>query len=60
MGAAMPAVLVEFGFLSNPEEVERLGDPEYQNRLTEALTRALVRYRAAPVRAASGGLEVAE
>lgn len=61
MGAAMPAVLVELGFLSNPEEVERLGDPEYQNRLIEALTRALVRYRASPLRSADGGgIEVAE
>jgi N-acetylmuramoyl-L-alanine amidase len=60
MGAAMPAVLVEFGFLSNPEEVERLGDPEYQNRLAQALTRALVRYRAAPVSGSAGGVEVEE
>jgi N-acetylmuramoyl-L-alanine amidase len=60
MGAAMPAVLVEFGFLSNPDEVERLEDPEYQNRLAEALTRALVRYRATPVDSTDGGLEVSE
>ena len=42
MGVAMPAVLVELGFLSNPQEVQRLQDPIYQNQLAEALTRALV------------------
>ncbi len=63
MGAAMPAVLVELGFLSNPAEVERLQDPVYQNELAEALTRALVRYRArgvAPARAGAGSNEVSE
>ena len=28
-----PAVLIECGFLSNPEEAERLNDPEYQKEL---------------------------
>jgi N-acetylmuramoyl-L-alanine amidase len=46
MGAAMPAVLVELGFISNPSEVERLQDPVYQNELADALTRAILRFRA--------------
>lgn len=46
MGAAMPAVLVELGFISTPSELERLKDPVYQNELAESLTRALVRFRA--------------
>ncbi len=46
MGAAMPAVLVELGFLSNPAEETRLNDSEYRVRLTEALVRAVSRYRA--------------
>jgi N-acetylmuramoyl-L-alanine amidase len=45
MGAAMPAVLVELGFLSNPEEEQRLGDPEYRGQLADALVRAISRYR---------------
>jgi N-acetylmuramoyl-L-alanine amidase len=63
MGAAMPAVLVELGFLSNPAEVERLQDPVYQNELAAALTRALVRYRApgtAPTARAAAAGEVSE
>jgi len=55
MGAAMPAVLVELGFMSNAAEVERLQDPLYQNQLAEALTKALVRYRSAQFQARIGG-----
>ncbi len=46
MGAAMPAVLVELGFLSNPREEGQLGDPEYRARLVDSLARAVSRYRA--------------
>ena len=59
----MPAVLVELGFLSNPAEVERLQNPLYQNELAEALTRALMRYRAqgqAPAGETGGAGEVSE
>lgn len=45
MGAGMPAVLVELGFLSNPEEEQRLLDPGYQGQLTDALVRAVTRFR---------------
>lgn len=45
MGAAMPAVLVELGFLSNPEEEARLQDPAYRAQLADALVRAISRYR---------------
>jgi N-acetylmuramoyl-L-alanine amidase len=45
-GAAMPAVLVELGFLSNPGEEERLQDPEYRTQLVDSLVRATQRYRA--------------
>lgn len=40
----MPAVLVEAGFLSNPQEKVLLCDPQYQERLSWAIFRALVRY----------------
>jgi len=46
MGAAMPAVLVELGFLSNPREESRLADPNYRNQLVDALARAVGRYKA--------------
>lgn len=45
MGAAMPAVLVELGFLSNSQEEERLQDPAYRGQLVDALVRAISRYR---------------
>ena len=46
VGAAMPAVLVELGFISNPEEEKKLQDPAYQDQLVEALTRAIAKYKA--------------
>jgi len=44
VGTAMPAVLVEFGFLSNPEEEKRLLDVDYRDALIESLVRAVSRY----------------
>ncbi len=46
VGAAMPAVLVELGFISNPEEEKKLQDAAYRSALVEALTRAVGRYKA--------------
>jgi N-acetylmuramoyl-L-alanine amidase len=46
MGATMPAVLVEVGFVSNPEEEKKLQDSSYRLALVEALTRAVGRYKA--------------
>jgi N-acetylmuramoyl-L-alanine amidase len=45
-GAAMPAVLVEVGFISNPDEEKKLQDPAYRAELTASLTRAIGRYKA--------------
>jgi len=45
VGATMPAVLVELGFLTNPEEEKRLADGEYRRKLSEALLAALKQYR---------------
>lgn len=44
MGAAMPAVLVELGFISNPDEEAKLQSPAYRAELVEALVRAVGRY----------------
>jgi N-acetylmuramoyl-L-alanine amidase len=46
VGANMPAVLVELGFISNPEEEKLLGAHPYQLRLVDALVDAVGRYRA--------------
>lgn len=41
---ASPSVLVELGFLSNPEEAAKLADSVYQNRLVESLAKAIEEY----------------
>ncbi len=41
-GQHCPAVLVEGGYLSNPQEARRIADPAYRQRLAEALAQALL------------------
>ena len=45
MGAAMPAVLVEVGFISTRDEEQRLRTPEYRAQLVETLVRAVGRFK---------------
>jgi N-acetylmuramoyl-L-alanine amidase len=47
----LPSVLVEVGFLTNPDEAKRLADPRYQDALAAEIAAGIVRYRdlAAPV-----------
>lgn len=45
MGASMPAVLVELGFLSTPAEEELLRTPAYRAGLADALVRAISRFK---------------
>ncbi len=44
-GANMPAVLVELGFISNPDEERLLQDGSHQQRLVDALARAIQAFR---------------
>jgi N-acetylmuramoyl-L-alanine amidase len=59
VGANMPAVLVEMGFISNPEQEKQLGSDAFQSSIVQALVDSIVRFRdsrstRAPVPAASG------
>jgi len=45
VGAYMPAVLIELGFLSHAEEERQLGDSTYQRRLARAIGDALLVYQ---------------
>ncbi len=44
VGAQMPAVLVEVGFVSNPMEEKRLINSTYQKRLAQGLAEGIERY----------------
>ena len=44
IGAHMPSVLAEIGFLSNPREEALLKRPDYRQKLAEALYRGVSRY----------------
>ena len=45
VAANMPAVLVEMGFLSSPEQEAQLTSDEFKNRIVQSLFDAIVRYR---------------
>lgn len=45
MGASMPAVLVELGFLSNAGEEEKLQSSAYLGELVDSLVRAITRFK---------------
>jgi N-acetylmuramoyl-L-alanine amidase len=44
IGASMPSVLAEIGFLSNPREEGLLKKPDYRQKLADALYRGITRY----------------
>jgi len=46
VGANMPAVLVEVGYLSNAEQEQALASGGYQDRIAQALFDAISAYRA--------------
>jgi N-acetylmuramoyl-L-alanine amidase len=53
VGAEMPAVLVECGFLSNAAEAQRLADVGYQQALADGIAAAVIQYM-------SGGVAVGD
>jgi len=44
VGAQMPAVLVEVGFISNPTEAKRLVDDNYRKRMAKGMADGIERY----------------
>ncbi len=44
IGANMPSILAEISFLTNPDDASELAQPEYRERLAEALCRGVARY----------------
>ena len=45
VGANMPAVLLEMGFISNPFQEQQFGSASFQNALVDSLISSIVRYR---------------
>lgn len=56
VGAAMPAVLVETAFISNPEEEQQLASEAFQQQVARALARGIARYEAERSRRQRGPL----
>jgi len=44
IGAQMPSILVELGFITNPQEERLLADPGHRQRMAEAVYRGIERY----------------
>lgn len=44
MGADMPAILIEIGFITNPKEEELLNDDNYQLMLSNSILRSIQRF----------------
>jgi len=44
VGAQMPAVLVETGYITNPEERRRLFDPLYQDKIAKGIAEGISNY----------------
>ena len=46
VGAFMPAILVELGFVTNRRDAGKLSDPDFQESAAEAMAEAIVEFRA--------------
>lgn len=45
IGVNMPAVIVELGFLTNPQQEQLLGSDEFQNTVVQALVDGILKFR---------------
>lgn len=45
VGANMPAILIEMGFISNPEQEREMAQPDFQIRVAEAIVAGVTRFR---------------
>ena len=45
VGATMPAVLVEIGFLSSPGEEKKLSSEDYKDKIVDAFLRSILKYK---------------
>jgi N-acetylmuramoyl-L-alanine amidase len=45
VGANMPAVLIEMGFVTNPEQEKQLRSDDFQNNVVQALVSSITRFR---------------
>lgn len=55
VGANMPAVLVEMGFITNIEQAKRLASDDFQNLIVQGLVESIARFRDARATARTGG-----
>lgn len=46
-GAAMPAILIEIGFVTNPKEERKLREPRYRDEIARAIAAGLAEYKRA-------------
>ncbi len=44
VGATMPSVLIELGYISNPEECDNMFNPQYQKQLVDGISDGIDRY----------------
>lgn len=42
--ASMPSVLIEMGFITNPQEEQRLNNPSYQGKIAQGIYRGIANY----------------
>lgn len=44
VGATMPSVLIEIGYITNPEESDNMANPQYQKQLIDGISDGIDRY----------------
>ena len=54
MGARMPAVLVEFGYITNPDDSDKIANADFCLKQAEGLVEGILAYRDALAKQAAG------